>query len=252
MKRFSISIFLLFVFSGWVSAQQGNTFGFVAQGGTLVFPATHNHSSSFSYKDNYIGKAGKSVALGVYNQYSFGRHFGISGAILCRYSITDYKKTYQFHAVNNGITSGSIRREAGEMTEYFLQMPVKLHYSFGKAARFGVTVGSGFTRQLGLKGVFQNSFVDLSNPTSVETFTSESQNIGFVEFSTYLSWSGGVFYKLNANTSVGLEFIFENRSKIEDEEYFKRCLLCDEYYLTYGPDVRSFVLSIRQNILEEN
>jgi hypothetical protein len=245
-----------FAIAHWANAQQKMEFGLVAKAGNFTLPkektsvVQYNPDESQSVSSNQPGSA---YFFGIWNSLRLGGHFRLSAELLYRH-ITTHEQQYTFyrHGIGPDV-SESEYWEVHQTAENSIFLPLKLHFSFKKNSRTSFALGAGFSKTFGM--TYRGYNKSRNSNTSQFDFGHDTRlDLGLQDMSSaYLSFTTGAYHRLDARTTLGLEFNFERRDdpvRIRYAPSFSSATVdCLCYYApSQASAMRNFSLSLSHSL----
>jgi hypothetical protein len=244
-----------FALAHWADAQQKMEFGLVAKAGNFTLPAerttvnVHENSARKTVSRNQPGSA---YFLGVWQSLRLGNRFRLSAELLYRHT-TLRTQQYRFNRSGMGVALSETEHwSTRQVAENSLFLPLKLHFSFKKNGRTSLAVGAGFSKAFGASYHEHQKSRNKYQP-GLDFDSDQNFDLNGIKASyTYLTFTSGVYHRLDARTSIGLEFNFERRDDTSFYYYhtsyssFFDCL-CYEYPLGVHT-MRNFSLSVSHSL----
>ncbi|HAD15073.1 MAG TPA: hypothetical protein DCF33_21835 [Saprospirales bacterium] len=230
--------------------------GLLAKGGNFTLPNAKDELSDFRDQDNinYGFKPGYQYTFGVYGAWRIKPQWSIIAELSYRLSYFEYFESHQYQVFDpSGVLTSSISH-VYKSTTNTLVAPIKLQFSPKNLSKWHFQVGAGVCHNLSVR----------NEQTSIFKFTGQKDANGHNEFgATRLGTSDfrshfttGIFYQINNNTKIGVEYLFERYYTQDGDSYFTRDPLLlgnpiiDFIYLgSYPPSMHSFSVSLQHNLL---
>lgn len=233
-------------------SQQKPEFGFIVKVGNHAIPSIRYENDSY-YTISSINttsfNAGEVYAIGIWQSFPLNTHFRLSGELLGRVtSFTSRKKVETFYS------EGTFRIQETEKDNAFsVSLPIKLHYAFRKASRTSIALGVGVSQTF-----LRNVSVQQRTETDPFPELIKNQNFSYTNKdagSIQLSFSTGFYYRLDATTTLGLEYAFERANKAYNTTTFLQSTQLSNIKVAPSterliPNMNSFSVSLRHNILD--
>lgn len=234
-------------------AQRKPEFGFVVKLGTYAFPTTkelltQNNIVVFNKREIYQTLPGHLYTLGFWQSFALGNQFKVVGELLYQNSEIKSKHYFYYSYLNNVTVDASTTQR---LVENRLSLPIKLFYTFDKNRKFSVSLGVGISHVFNYYSVIKDgSEAGVPKNTYI---VKPSKAIGS-PYTRFLS--AGMHYRLNPKTTIGLEYLIDRTgSKNPNYPYgflFCDCICeCNEYPYLTRPNLNSFSVSLRHNILDK-
>ena len=256
-KIYLLPLFLCFFSTAF--SQQKSEFGFVVKGGNYAIPSKRNTPESvFFNSDNNVitHQAGSVYAIGIWHSIPLGHVFRLSGEFLYRSISFSGELQSAFSFIDGNSTVTFITTLNQYINESSISIPVKLHFPLKKEGRISFAVGGGISR------VFYSNFtsrrtMQTDHPTlAVEPDEFFARRLtSWDDFSSSLSLTAGLHYRIDKKTAFGLDYTFENAASryydISDTFLFCDCICdCSGYSSQLRTNMNSFSVSLRHNILD--
>lgn len=251
-------ICLLWLFLGLSTlsfAQQKPEFGLLASAGTYTYPGHKQPLDIYADTDDQTmtHKPGSNFSLGIWHSWPLGKRFKISAELQYRYVGIASKLENQF-SFNNGsgtFESSSIQEQT--ISESSLVLPVYLHYSFKKAPKLSLRLGAGVSRAFSSVSSAKIQTKLAGSPDHTAYINYRSSN--WEDFVNQLNLHAGLHFKIDPNTSLGLDYTFEYFNRF----YYTGALIlidpridciCFFGNQDFRSNMNSFSVSLRHNILD--
>lgn len=252
-KNYFLLLFL--TLSAPVFAQQNHEFGFVAKVGTYALPYQKKENTSNVAGDwnTFQQRPGDTYTFGLWYAHRLSDYVRISGELLYRRASIVSEEGHFSEYYDNGILQHYEYRQNQKITENNLSLPVKLYVSFQKNGNTTLALGAGLSRVFSGNILGTTSFKYSQNPSSSYSFP--LQNFGWEQFELEKTLTAGLFHRLDAKTSIGFEYTFEQSSSRQYAGYLPSLALvdcmCYGYYTIPIRNMNSFSVSLKHNILGE-
>lgn len=253
MNQYRLMVLLL-VFSLPLKGQK-HEFGPIVKAGIYTLPFKNREIEVYYDADRHdlSSKPGSNFALGVWHTLSLSKKLRLSTELLFRNTSvsTVYHSQSQFF---NGVNQVYVSSE--RYLDYYqnsLSLPIKLQVTPSPTSKFAIDLGFGITQ--GLSFLSQNKMV---MRTSLEEETEMHYQIGvdsWDKFNPLFSFYTGLRYYINQQTALGIEYLFEHNNEyalVEPLLIFDPQGGCNCFfgYPDYMPNMHSFSLSLRHNLLK--
>jgi hypothetical protein len=251
-KSYFLSLFLTIPALGF--AQQKHEIGFVVTAGIYTLP-----SQKTDYTDNVAGsrntfqqEAGETYSLGLWYARRMGNYIRISGELLYRRATVGSQEGHYSEYYDGGFIQQYVYKQSQQITENSLSLPIKIHLSFRKNGKTTLAFGAGIARLFSAERNGQTESRFGATPMANYTFPRIPTN--WEDFNMEKTLTAGIFHRLDANTSIGLEYTFEQSSARQYTTFLPNIgivdCFCYGYYLAPPANMNSFSISLRHNILK--
>lgn len=236
-------------------AQQKPEFGLLISAGTYTYPGHKQSLDIFSDTDNHTVtyKPGSNFAMGIWHSWPLGKRFKLSTELHYRNVGIAAKQQNRF-SFNNGsgtLESRSIQDQTTNESSFVL--PVYLHYSFKKAPKLTIRLGTGLSRAFSRVSTTKIESQLTGSPDNTTFMSHRSSN--WEDFATQLNLNAGLHYKIDPKTSLGLDYTFEYYNSFYDAgsliliDPLVDCI-CFFGNQNFRSNMNSFSVSLRHNILD--
>jgi hypothetical protein len=248
--------FLLFCicFATNALAQQKPEFGFVVKAGNAGWP-TNKSELYYSYqytRNTERRNIGRTFSMGVWYSIPLNKRVRLSTELLYRYSAQTSKFSF-WHPGSDGGIIGPLfsNRQTHQMNHSSLSLPVKLHFPFNENGKTTLVLGTGISQFFALNTAVLYEYEEV-NGTFLPDYHVENRFIGRNQFRLNYNLMAGLFRRLDPKTAIGIEYTFERTHRPYNffPTNFCDCLcICDMQFAKI-PNLNSFSLSLRHNILD--
>jgi len=243
-----------------VAAQRKYELGIVLKAGNFGFPDETRElitATNPFYEKIIRQQVGRTVIFGVAQSLRLGGHFRVSAEILYRYAlITSTKLDHRVYTPNTGLVNVFDIKLGQIVAESSFALPIKVHYTFRKDGRSSIAGGLGVSHKWAAHMVNYQTERSSLFPENNINYTYLMHRFSSRDFATKLSITAGFYHRIKKNTTLGLEFTYEDRS-LKEEFYdpessvdLSTCY-CNPYPYIALPAMRSFTFSLYHNLLRK-
>lgn len=255
-RRAGAILVLLLSFSIPTFSQGKFEFGFILKGGNYAMPRREvlpafNNSNGIS-QITVTQKAGEIYSLGIWHSWALNNRFRLSSEVL--YQVLQFED--KLHRKSAHLSGSTVVNSTfvlfNKIIGKSLAVPIKLHYFFRKNGKMSLSFGAGVTH-------ITSANISRSSKTQFHGFPADSDSYfkkfsKWNDFTTTFNLNSGIHYRFAPKTSLGIEYSFErsNNNDLKNSMSNSGCdcrCYCDGFYFRYRPNMNSFSVSLRHNIL---
>lgn len=254
------TVFTLFLFGGLslVSyAQEKHEFGFLWRAGNYAIPQQKNlpgYQVGAPHSQLAIRqKAGEFYSMGLWGSVPIWGQFRLSSEFSFNiFRFTHIRNHTTDYPSGSSYVDGRFL-ERHKMIGYSVSLPVKLHYSFKNNGKWSLSLGAGISHLVSASNHYYGHSQFEGFPES--THNSIIYFSDWDEFESTFSLNAGIHHRIGTNTRVGIEYISEKSASKDLFSYHPDYIFCDckcgcdGYYSRPRPNINSFSVSLRHNIL---
>lgn len=198
-------------------------------------------------------KVGESYSLGFWGSIPIRGQFRLSSEFTFNiFRFTHVRNHRTDYPINSSYADGQFL-EHHKMVGFSVSLPVKFYYFFNKNDKWSLSLGAGASHLVSTSNQYLGHAQVEGFPTS--SHTSFRHYSDWDEFNTTINLNAGIHYQFDINTSVGIEYIIEKSGSEDLFAYYPDYVFCDcncgcdGYYSRPRPNINSFSVSLRHNIL---
>ncbi len=244
---------ILLCFATHVFAQQKPEFGFVVKAGNAGWP-TNKSDLYYSYqftRNTGRRNIGRTFTMGVWYSIPLSKRVRLSTELLYRYSTQKSELSF-WHPVSGG--GGGFppyysNHQTHHMNHSSLSLPVKLHFPFSENGKTTFVLGAGISQFFALNTAVLYEYEEVNGTFFPDNYE-ENRLIGRSKFRLNYNLTAGLFRRLDPKTAIGIEYTFVRTHR--PYHFFPTCdcfCICETSFVRI-PNLNSFSLSLRHNILD--
>lgn len=253
--KVGLSMLLFLSCSTLMFSQQKNEMGFVGKVGTYTLPSqkTDYFVDAPGYRNTYRQNAGQTYTFGLWYARQLSPYVRFSGELLYRRASVGTEEGYYSEYFDGTFKRFSNYIQKQQINENSISLPIKAHISFRKNGKTALAVGFGLSRVFSAEVLGETYFEYDGGQES--TFAFPGMRSDWSQFKMEKTLTAGLYHRLDAKTSLGLEYSFEQSSQ---RKYLNNLpsltlvdCICYGYYTIPPSNMNSISVSLKHNILGE-